>query len=213
MVQSRRALIVGDAAPIVDLLERFFQERPVRSVVDSNEAALQAIIEAFWHEGCISELCLVVDPNKDPGRGRFGFVDLFLAPPTGSSASHIPVVELKNVTLKGILRARGNTEATRPNLLQKDFCYWDSNSGKYRQQSIQNLVGAAVKQLNKYLRVVKKGDTVSSRAGILDRRVRCRIGMDQLDGYVLVCIGGTRVVVQKAGTEMTQHSFQARHIR
>jgi len=198
-------------------------------VADSNEAALQAIIEAFWHKNCISELCLVVDPKRDVGEGRFGFVDLFLASLARSFASCIPVVELKNITLKGILRATGNEdptvdelsalrselkEATRQNLLQRQFCYWDSNLGNYQKQSIQDLVDGAIEQVNKYLRVLEKGQINScSKAGILHRRLRCENGADRLDGHVLVCIGGTRILVQKAGSMTTELSFQARHIR
>jgi hypothetical protein len=107
-IQSRRALVEGNLRPFVDLLEHFFQGGPIRSVAESSESALQAVVESlcFDSERCIPEVCLVVDPTKAYGSGRFGFVDLLFVPATRSFESPVPVVELKNATLSGIWKAK-----------------------------------------------------------------------------------------------------------
>jgi hypothetical protein len=175
--------------PFVDLLETFFQGRPPRSVKDSSESVLQAIIESlcFDSEHCIPEVCLVVDPTKAYRSGRLGFVDLLFIPETDSFGSPVPVVELKNATLSGIWRATQASPSdgeliilrdalkseSEEELLQRQYCYWNKESSRWHQQSIRDLKNKAMQQIQAYLLVLGQGMTNSATAGILDRRLCC----------------------------------------
>ena len=193
-----------------------------------NEAAFQAVVETvcFHTTRCIPELCLLVDPTKRYGDGRFGFIDLFFAPPKESSASSLPVLELKIVTLKGlwkatrtcpgddltVLRAALKAESEE-DLLNRQFCYWDMEARDWHKQSIQNLKDMALQQVCKYLRVLTNGVSATpAGAGICDRRVQCGEGMDCLRDHVMICIGGTRVLSWLAAIEQTVYSFKSMYM-
>jgi hypothetical protein len=220
----------GSLRPLVDLLIQFFQERPYRSVTNSNEAAFQAVIEMICFDTvrCVPELCLLVDPTKQRGDGRFGFVDLFFAPPKEAFAASIPVLELKNVTLKGLWLATRTCLDTEPSpgdlralrevlkaeseevLLNRQFCYWDKQGGDWVKQSIQNLKDAAFQQVRGYLGVLANGvSSTTTSAGICDCWVQCEEGRDSLLGHVIICIGGTHVLTWLAETKSTVYTFES----
>jgi len=228
MTASCGAFVNGKPELFVEILEEFFRKRPVRSVFDSNEANLQSVIEICWFEEgtCLPELCLVVNPAKTRGDGRFGFIDLFIASSPESHASTVALIELKQVTLHGLCRAltaNANEEPssatmeslrkklekeTENKLLQRTFCYWDKSVKKWCKSSILNFKQAAVGQVNNYLRVAKNGAVRGAHGGILDKRIICEKGEDCLVGYVVIGIGGTRVLTWEVGREQTQYSFR-----
>ncbi|KAG0347172.1 hypothetical protein BG004_008328, partial [Podila humilis] len=80
MVPAIRSLKAGNAEEFRKLLETFFSYRAVRSLKNANEAVLQGIVELLLDEPSnrVPELRLVVDGSKEPGNGRFGFVDIFI---------------------------------------------------------------------------------------------------------------------------------------
>lgn len=219
---SCTAFIDGDPIPFINGLESFYKSRNIRSITaDSTESHLQVIIEAFWSESrrCLSELCLVVDPTKASGNGRFGFIDLFVAP-NGSSGSAVPVIELKNLTIQSLLEAAKGTDPddlrktllkeSDDELLRRQFRYWDQVLQDWRTSSVKDVKDTATIQVQKYLRVAKEGSVGRNGCGILDSRIHCEDGKDRLDGYVVVCIGGTRILVWKAGMETTRSSYRIR---
>src|SRR4051794_9280945 len=74
---------------------------PLRFLLTANESVLQDIVELILDERSdrASQLRLVVDGSKEPGDGRFGFVDIFIqrsAIPTASGYTCV-VMELKNI--------------------------------------------------------------------------------------------------------------------
>jgi hypothetical protein len=93
-------------------------------------------------------------------------------------------------------------------LLQRQFSFWDKITRSWHTESIQDVKEAAVQQAGKYLRVVKEGLVRGGSGGILDRRICCDEGADRLDGFVVMCIGDTRVLTWNAGTVSTLQSFR-----
>jgi hypothetical protein len=98
------ALIEGNSSPFVNSLERFLRSRPVRSARDSQESGLQSIVELCWFADgrCVPQMCLVADPTKEWGHGRFGFVDIFVASSARAPSVRMPVIELENVNLRAL---------------------------------------------------------------------------------------------------------------
>ena len=95
-------LMTQDVQPLITLLELLFGPMTARVAKEMKEATLRSVLEIFWFTQklpLLSKLCLVVNPSAKPGEGCYGFVDIFI-PDSPLS----PCVELKNVTLEGLLR-------------------------------------------------------------------------------------------------------------
>ena len=224
MANSRAPFIEGDSAPFVTFLEYFLQGLPIPAVEDQKEAGLRASIASFWQEGgrCLPELSLVLDPSKGRyNRGYNGYLDLFV-----TSDGHIPrtpAIELKSIPLRDLwkgTRPRASEEPTWPNdleeiremlrdeseqqLLLRKYCYFDKSARRWCTTSIQELKERAVTQAKMYLSALKEGKFEGPKAGIDDPRVRCDKGEDVVDAYVLLCIGGTRILIWNIGTEQTK---------
>jgi hypothetical protein len=221
------AFVEGNFTPFVNLLERFLQSRSARSARDSKEPALQSIVELCWFgDGrCVPEMCLVADPAKQWGHGRFGFVDILIASLPQAPSVRMPVIELKSVNLRSLWKGpRLNTvgEPDEPSheellalrnklkneseeqLLKRKYAYWSEELRSWRVELIEELKGKAFMQVTRYLGLIQRGEAEGSTAGILDDRVRCINGKGRLDGYVLLCIGDTRVLGWHTGTEQTR---------
>lgn len=223
MIASCDAFIEGKPKLLVDVLEHILKGHPVRVALESNEATFRTLIEICWFDKCIPEVCLVVNPGQLRGHGRFGFIDLFVVPSIRGTESCVAVIELKNVTLLGILRAAGNNEPTYGDkdslrqklstetgsqLLEREFCYWDRKTQTYIKTSIKASREEAIGQVNRYLRIAREGMVKPDCAGILDARISCKKGKDRLEGHVVMCIGGTRVLTWRAGQQRSLYSFQ-----
>jgi hypothetical protein len=113
-------LMAENVTPLVMLLEVFFGQEPARAVKDCNEAALRTALTAFWSNPagkCLPELSLLIDPCAPQGKGRSGFLDLFL--PGSSSA---PCIELKSIPLDALWRGQnGHKELFSDGPLRKEL--------------------------------------------------------------------------------------------
>jgi hypothetical protein len=100
----------GNTTPFVKLLEDFFRQRSTRSLADTNESNLRIAIELLWfgETQCLMEVHLIVDPAKRHGDGRSGFVDILVnnSQRQHDTSNSIPVIELKNVSLLYLWKAR-----------------------------------------------------------------------------------------------------------
>jgi len=152
MVPAIRNLKAGSAEEFCELLETFFSSRAVRSLSTANESVLQGIVELLLDEPSnrIPELRLVVDGSKEPGEGRFGFVDTFIPRQAIGSDQTCVVMELKNATLEGLcrgitgrspnyeelesLRADLQMERAPPILLSRKYAYWSRPQQQQQQQ-------------------------------------------------------------------------------
>jgi hypothetical protein len=231
MANSYRAFVMGDSKPFVELIEDFLLKRSTRSAASSNEFSLQMAVELLWlnEAQCISEVCLVVDPTKLKGDGRFGFVDMLV----GNShwalgqANSIPILELKHISLLSLWKATqkdpaakstssndfqpirsGLGQASEDDLLNREFAYFDDDSKQWRTERVSDMMDSAASQLQRYLITMCRGAAAQwANHGVLDDRVRCGTGHDILLGYVLLCVGGSRVLCRPTEKRHTDKSF------
>ncbi|KAF9300698.1 hypothetical protein BGZ74_007593, partial [Mortierella antarctica] len=206
----------GRAEELCKLLETFFSSRAVRSLQTANKAVLQGIVEVLLDEPSnrIPELRLVVDGSKEPGEGRFGFVDIFIprqATAIGSEQTCV-VMELKNATLEGLWKGATSRKSdykdleslrealcseNESSLLSRKYAYWSQGDSGWTTVTLESIMEAGVKQLQRYMQTIALGKVRShDTSGVLDSRVNIDHGLDDLQGYVLMAIGGARVLVR-----------------
>lgn len=226
------ALINRNFGPFVKLLERFLQLRPIRSARGFKESGFQSIVELCWFADgrCVPEMCLVIDPAKEWGHGRFGFVDVFIASSKNDAPSaRMPVIELKYANLRCVwkgMRANPFEEPSHADLetlhnvlkkeseeqlLKRRYVYWHQESGTWCSELIEELKYRAVDQVTKYLLLIQRGKVAGPTSGVLDDRVavaRCTSRESHLDGYVLLCIGNARVLGWYIRTEESPYVFE-----
>jgi len=218
--------MIGNTTPFVKLLETIFHKLPTRSLINSTEQSLENIIKLLWFERqCITQLHLVADPNKQWGNGQNAFPDIF-----GGNSPHILVIELKNVSLGGLWKARYPnrksrseydfeplvkelSNATLDELLDLKYSFYDKAKKRWFTEQVKDTLQSATAQLNRYISIIScgKGETPyqgkSGRSGVLDNRVECfHGGHDELWGYVIICVG-TRVICRHTVTEDTEYLY------
>ncbi|KAG0074343.1 hypothetical protein BGZ92_003433, partial [Podila epicladia] len=217
MVPAIRNLKAGRAEEFCKLLETFFSSRAVRSLQTANEAVLQGIVELLSDEPSshIPELRLVVDGSKETGKGRFGFVDIFIprqATAIGSDQTCV-VMELKNATLEGLWKGATSRKfdykdleslrealcsENESSLLSRKYVYWSQGDSEWTTVTLESIMEAGVKQLQQYMQIIALGKVRSyGTSGVLDSRVNIDNGLDDMQGYVLMAIGGVRVLVRR----------------
>ncbi|RUP43098.1 hypothetical protein BC936DRAFT_137605 [Jimgerdemannia flammicorona] len=76
----------------------FLSSRATRSLITSNEAVLQGVVEFLFDKLHlrVPELRLVVNATKEYGNGRYGFVDVFIP----SVMTHVEGIRTHNVVLE-----------------------------------------------------------------------------------------------------------------
>jgi len=218
----------GNTTPFVELLENFFRQRHIRSNANANEPTLQATIELLWFgetSHLADEMHLIVDPSKPQGGGRSGFVDVFVG------NSHVPnsilVMELKNVSLLYLWKARQPNpkvdppshkvfeplaneleQATEDQLLDLKYSYPVKNGG-YVTQQVKDTLRNATAQLDHYISIISHGHGGLARPGVDDSRICCHNeGQDVLWGYVIICVGGVRVMCRRTTTKTTDYVYE-----
>jgi hypothetical protein len=98
----------------------------------------------------------------------------------------MPVIELKNVSLRGVWMGTPKDLDDEPHytdlltlhdvlkneseeqLLKRRHVYWHKESGTWQTQSIGDLRYQAVVQVKRYLGLIKRGRAVGSAPGVLD---------------------------------------------
>lgn len=219
-------LSIGDVEPVIQLVETFFGDMPVRAVQYANENSLRTSMDALWFHNpvhhCISELRLVAYPNV-VGAGRCKFADIFL-PGVGESVV-IPCLELKHATLSALWRGMGDgTEGDelkfqnlRDNLRNMGEEELLALKVKYQHShnrvdtSIKKMLQDGTEQVREYLRLIRNGASEGQKRGVEDHRIKCEPGESTLFGYVVVCIGTTRVLARKVASESGRSLFKVTH--
>jgi len=59
-------------------------------------------------------MCLLADPGKPKGLGRFRFVDIFMAPTARMPSNRMTVIELKSVSLRALWKGTRFNKADEP---------------------------------------------------------------------------------------------------
>ncbi|PVG00405.1 DUF1703-domain-containing protein [Serendipita vermifera] len=209
-VAKRELAYNRQANQLVNILEAFLQPRSVRAVRYLNEDGLRTTIEALWFDptnkstDCIAELCLVANPNLKRGQGRYNFVDIYFP-----SSSKPIILELKNASLEGISQGQGDSndvsdndlvqlretlkKETTEELLRRNVKYRKNNA--WVTTTIENLKNDAYIQVNRYMGIMKNGLASPATAGVEDWHVKPSTeGAGALNGYAVICVGGTRVL-------------------
>lgn len=209
---SYKSLMNRDVGPLVRLLEDFFGEQPARAIKVCGEPALQMTLAAFWSNSvgdCLTELSLLVKPLAPQGKGRSGYLDIFL--PTPSST---PCIELKNIPIEALWkgqngpapltsdvpleRLRGELrKETEEQLLERKIDY--GNEHKF----VKDIKTEAFEQITRYLSLMKGGMAIHNHPGIHDIRLQQVEGNCELMGYVVILLGGTRALGWHVATEKT----------
>jgi len=231
MRKSYGDFIRGTTTTIVDLIETFLRARPTRSVAETIESNLEVIIHLLWFEQMqsVPQMHLIGDPTKDWGAGRNKFVDFLVGNSQrqlGASNS-VPVIELKNVKLPYLwnakqknrsAEARSNNayesllgelrEAPEDQLLDLEYSYYDKTKQQLVTEKVKDTLQAATVQLTQYINIISNGQGGSERPGVDDDRVVCGEGNDVLKGYIMMCIGGARVICRPTTPRNTQYSYE-----
>jgi hypothetical protein len=221
----------GKTTTFVEFIEEFLRARPTRSAADTEEKVLETIIQLVWYEQMqsVSQLHLVGDPTKAWGAGRNKFVDFLIGNSRRqlSASNSILVMELKNVKLLYLWKARQRDRNAEPKsqnayepllselmkvtedqLLDMEYTYFDKTNHQLVTKQVKGTLQAATVQLSEYIRVVSNGKGGSARHGVDDDRILCTEGEDVLQGYVVMCVGGKRVVCRQTATRETQYSYK-----
>ena len=220
----------GSTILFVQLLEDYFRQRVTRSLIDTNESNLELAIELLWFEEmqCVPQMHLI-DPTKQWGAGQNGFVDFFVGNSQRQfdASNSVLVMELKNVSLRCLWKARQQEpnaeptfqndykpllselrEAAEDQLLDLKYSFFDKKGGQWVTLRVKDTLQAATTQLSHYINIISHGQGGSARPGVLDHRVLCRDGgRDELRGYVMICVAGTRVICRQTATRVTQCSY------
>ena len=176
------------------------------------------------------QMHLVADPSKQWGDGKNRFVDIFVG---NSQREHGPsnsvlVMELKNVSLLYLWKAKQQTpnarptsqndyepllselrQATEDQLLDLKYSFFDKGMGRYITTQVKDTLQTATAQLSHYISIISCGQGGLARRGAYDDRVSCGDeGQDVLLGHVIICVGGTRVICRQTETKVTQYSYQ-----
>jgi len=222
-------LINGNAQPLVQCLESFFTRQSIRAVLYLNESALQTVLEAFWFQPSITELCLLADPAAAYGAGRYKFADMFIL----GSYITIPCLEFKSVPLtalwRGIhggkrwsaadledLRREITTMQSEEELLCLQVKYFQRDNNRDTQAlpntTIKAMFDAGTQQVKDYLELIRLGKSNGSHRGICDSRVECQKQegtTSDLYSYVVIAISATKVLTRKVVEQESEYTFRA----
>jgi len=223
-------LVRGNINDFVKLLETFNKTRALRSFFSANEAMLQSIVELILDKPSyrVPELRLVVDGNKEKGKGCYGFADLFIPATTRTNGTrtYAELLELKYITLNGLLKGEVNNWH-RPSaysdmedlakrlsgdnddeILRRNYMYWSKDLGRPVTKTVGSILADGVEQLNMYMETIAKGETNNwNNSGILDKRIKVEDGNDFLQGHVVMGIGRGRILVRSTQPTLTSKEY------
>jgi hypothetical protein len=232
MRNSYKDFLCGGTTLLVELLEEFFDQRPIRSLIDIRESNLEIAMELIWLEEmqCVPQLHLVVDVKKEHRDRKHGFVDLFVgnSQRQPNASNRVPIIELKNVSLLSLWKAKQRNPSAKPKsqkeyepllkqvhkateyeLLGMQFTFYNENTRNYVTRQVQELLEEAIIQLNRYLDTLSRGQGGPNSVGVQDTRVLCQNGgQDVLWGYIIICVGGTRIILRQEGKIQTQCTYE-----
>lgn len=240
MRKSYEDFMDGNTTTFVKLIEDFLSTRLTRSVSDTDEKVLETTIQLLWFEEMqsVAQMHLVADPTKRWGAGQTKFTDFLVGNSRrqlGASDS-IVVMELKNVKLLYLWKARQQnrnddpksqnnyepllselSEAVEDQLLNLEYTYFDKTNQQLVTKQVKGTLQAATVQLGDCINIISNGQGGPARPGVNDHRVVCRDGGgDVLQGYIMMCIGGRRIICRQTATRHTQYSYEiipARRLR
>lgn len=146
----------------------------------------------------------------------------------------ILVMELKNISLLGLWKAKQTYPAANPrsqnqyknllndlrkateeNLLDFSYSFYDKDSRQWVTKQVREVFQEAIVQLDKYTTLLSLGQgELPPRAGRQGRNgiVHDKVsyldgGQDVLWGFVIICVGGARVICRRVAVVQTQYTY------
>ncbi|KAF9423740.1 hypothetical protein BGZ76_003620 [Entomortierella beljakovae] len=226
MIPATRNLRAGNPDAFASLLQNYLQSRAIKSLGKANESVLQGVVELLLDEphNRVPELRLIVDSSKTLGNGRLGFVDIFVARSATASDSDQTciVLELKNATLENLCWGSLNRRPTyeeeqelfncllresEEEILARKYSFFTSWNQR-TETTIGSIIDEGLVQLDRYLHVIVAGEfKEGKRHGILDDRVNVEMGLDDLRGYLIMAVGGARIIIRPKKVLWTTCSY------
>jgi hypothetical protein len=87
---------------------------------------------------------------------------------------------------------------TEAEMQSRTFGYWDKASCVWVTKSVEDLKGEGVERVNQ---LVAQNGILKGRSDGVDDWIRCHAGYGNRDGYVVLCLGGTRALSWNARME------------
>ena len=194
---------------------------------------LQGVVECLLDEPKyhVLELCLVQDPTKMKGEGRFGFADVFIPAMTTSIGFRTiaQLLELKYIPLSGLYLKSETGNSSRAvtykdmetlekqlskedeaTILKRKYTYWSKDLGCLQMTTIDSVFKGAVEQLKMYTDTVAMGKAKGNDRGTCDNRINVGDGSDLLQGHVVIGIGRSNFLVHS--TELIKTSKEYNRI-
>ncbi|CAB4399584.1 unnamed protein product [Rhizophagus irregularis] len=211
-------LVSGNIISFIKLLKETLLTRSRRSLYSANESVLQVTIELILPSKYrVPELCLIMNTAVNKGNGKFGFLDVFVL---GECYTNI---ELKYIPLTGLV---SNTDARDLNanelgeldkvieredediLLRRQCKYYDKKTNKYIHTTINDVLNNGEKQLERYMRIIAKGQANKYSTGVCDERIKIiNSNPNKLIGFVIVVIGFRRIIWRSVDEKSTNYRY------
>jgi hypothetical protein len=221
--QAYSYLLKDKPEALIVLLQEFLKLSATHAVKGLNETGFRTVIETLWFKpgtrACLAELCLLANSASKYGHGRFAFADIFFP-----DSTHPVLLELKNASLEGLHRARTRREpqseelerlrkglktATAENLLNLKVAFrqYEGGTWEWTEKTIGQLKEDAFNQVTRYIDILKRTPNEQTEEGVCDSRILRAAGKCLLTGYVVICVGGTRVLGWKVKAEDVHCTF------
>ncbi|PVG04788.1 hypothetical protein CPB86DRAFT_17160 [Serendipita vermifera] len=199
---AHERLKLGNVISLVGLLERIVRNEPTYTIHNLNESALRVTINALCSNSritCLSELDLNVEPYILHSQDGYDSLDLFFP---GSVA---PCIVLKSIKLTDLLAGEYATPSSTfngsPETFREALCD-ETEEQLLERKIICNGIAKSLKEINqevfeqiiRYVEVIGNGVTDGNHPGVKDYRTEQSQGTSQLIGYVIILVGGTRVL-------------------
>ncbi|CAB4463910.1 unnamed protein product [Rhizophagus irregularis] len=207
-------LVSSNIISFIKLLKETLLTRSRRSLYSANESVLQVTIELLLPSRYrVPELCLIMNTAVNKGNGKFGFLDVFVL---GECYTNI---ELKYIPLTGLV---SNTDGKdfdanelgeldkvieredEDILLRRQYRYYDKKTNKYICTTINDILNNGAKQLERYMRIIAKGQANKYSTGVCDERIKIiNSNFNKLIGFVIVVIGFRRIIWRSVDEKLT----------
>jgi hypothetical protein len=223
---ANEKLWYGDLEPFAEMLLKFMGRRTLSVLEHENEGVLRRVVEAYINpQGFqIPKLPLVSDGSKELGSLRwFGYADMFISNGSGTAM----VLELKYIRLPwlayGARQEKSGVELTYSEMEEMDreikdmeeeeleklsYIRHDRASGT-KECKVSETLEESMQRLERYVRVIESGEAEKDKdSGILSDRVEITDGNDTLLSFVLMVIGGRRVLWRAGRKVQTKYSYK-----
>lgn len=140
-------------------------------------------------------------------------------------------MELKTVALEYLWRAKQQNRNASPTsqndyelllselrdtpeeqLLELNYSFVDKKTKQLVTRRVKDTLEDAIAQLTRYMDIISDGRGGTKARGVQDVRVVLDTSgdvlQDVLQGYVIICLGGKRVICRHPKTKATQHSYE-----